>query len=1169
MQNTKPMEASPALKRLRSLEESGAAGRLGALSSTSSRPLVEDWLRFCKEVVPVVDALVRPNRGLFDHVAHHVRLEAVKAHCALDPPSRLASSSASAYAAVAAAELDRLLKVLDAYLGLQRRKLATKQAEESNGSEGGSGSGPRSTFLLAGTPCTADIALACVLCDPFAVALPSALRVRYLNVGRWLDSCLQLPACQDLVPAELTKCCRWPRQEETAFEERVDAASELLLAEAAGRQNGGGEEAWPSYRLPKHVLDVVPTSTLEALGFAAELRQHQVNGSSGGAAGSPPKQEAESSGEKINGKPSPVEQLGAGLLAAAAASSSSSSQPRGKAPRMLPPPGIGNAGKSSLSLGARIRGAFKSFLQDVVAEAVDDPRAFGTVFPEFMHSPPQERARSSRGGASASLNARPGKYAGVGFSKNKKGFGGNLYLSREDYLTKHIHVALHVQVRELLQAQIFTDVEFEIIGRTPFRDQLSLFPKLRETAMANRGIDVAAVREEAVGSANVPAIKSKMCYRCLQTGHIAKECKAEVLPDSVDRGERVNFAFLDQDDDEEDKFWWKEQQEALCFDLALTDEADLGRGVPQVQQWWDVHKVGESDNFVAVAKPAGMFVITDNRGLWEESPTNFIHVVHQRFDIGDARNEPRQRGLCHRLDSHTSGCQIFGKSWEAFRHFMNQNMKHRVQKEYLALVDGRLGGAESDNEDVGYGIIDVPMQRYANHDQREFGSVVCELDGMPAVTKYKCLRQWRIPGSALKTSGGRERWVSLVQLRIMTGRTHQIRIHMAFIGHPLVGDVKYRLQNCEEDNALVPRIFLHCLRMEFEDMDGSAFIASSDLAPDLQAALARIQRLSEDGASPQAAQDQQQCGHAAQGGREGCSSGGAAAAAPNAPPAWLRRPKTCMALPGLAGILDTSVAQQPEAFEPATSASGEETLASLRFQCRCHWGWHRAKKRRLVRDDRAAMLYTLEAEAASLAAADVGKEAVPESSLEFAKPEDGWGAGMLWVPRELMLESEREAIEAKKADGEQFETTATPEELGAWGFAQGAEWCWAHDGQRVNGWMRFLTNNTLLSKWGMGYWRLVPPPRDSKVKPVMLVTFAGVEHALRLAGREERKQVSNLDKAVTPMLMALQDRPFFVVAAKTRPTVPGDAHWTEDPAYEAVLRPGGPVCCETRGWPKG
>merc|ERR1712124_73076 len=111
-------------------------------------------------------------------------------------------------------------------------------------------------------------------------------------------------------------------------------------------------------------------------------------------------------------------------------------------------------------------------------------------------------------------------------------------------------------------------------------------------------------------------------------------------------------------------------------------------------------------------------------------------------------------------------------------------------------------------------------------------------------------------------------------MRILTGRTHQIRVHMAFIGHPLVGDEKYNPACFEQDTAIVPRIFLHCLRMQFEDMDTCSFEAASDLSPELQIALLRIHELAST-----------------------VASGAAGTAAVHAPPA-------AVGFPGLARILE-------------------------------------------------------------------------------------------------------------------------------------------------------------------------------------------------------------------------------------------------------------------------
>jgi len=159
----------------------------------------------------------------------------------------------------------------------------------------------------------------------------------------------------------------------------------------------------------------------------------------------------------------------------------------------------------------------------------------------------------------------------------------------------------------------------------------------------------------------------------------------------------------------------------------------------------------------------------------------------------------------------------------------------------MALVEGRIG----DENTPGTGMIDIPMHKWKDMERREFGSVVCACEGLPAVTKYKCLRQWHVPATGAMAHQGRDRWFSLLQLRILSGRTHQIRVHLAFIGHPLIGDMKYNTRHFELDSAFIPRIFLHCMRMEFKEFDGSLFVASSDLAPDLQAALTRIDAMSD------------------------------------------------------------------------------------------------------------------------------------------------------------------------------------------------------------------------------------------------------------------------------------------------------------------------------------
>eukprot|EP00928_Gymnodinium_smaydae_P041651 TRINITY_DN28159_c0_g1_i12.p1 TRINITY_DN28159_c0_g1~~TRINITY_DN28159_c0_g1_i12.p1 ORF type:complete len:824 (-),score=179.38 TRINITY_DN28159_c0_g1_i12:384-2855(-) len=659
-----------------------------------------------------------------------------------------------------------------------------------------------------------------------------------------------------------------------------------------------------------------------------------------------------------------------------------------------------------------------------------------------------------------------------------------------------------------------------------------------------------------------------------------------VAPGSYSGG----YGWVDDDEEmEEDKFWWHGETERLCFDLPITEEEYLTEGAPEIQQWWDVSKVAESEHYIAVAKPAGMFVVTDERGLWEESPTNFVHVTHRRFDIA-TKNEPRQRGICHRLDSHTSGIQIVGKSWESFRHFMAKNTRHKVQKEYIALVEGKLGhGGAPCPDDPGFGLVDVPMWKYQDQTRREFGSVFCASQGLPAVTKYRALRQWRVPATGALKFWGRDRWFTLVQLRILTGRTHQIRMHMAFTGHPLVGDMKYSPNLVEEDAAVVPRIFLHCLRMEFEDRDGSTFVAASDLAPDLRAVLCRLQRLSAEAEAEAPVPPPAEAGAQAE-----------------VVPATAAQEQdsehlSVTGFPSLARILEESEKQRVDhAFCPQvtseahvadgvasgeasgvpTSTDGASAIAAestgaegkvaeprqrapneLRFRCRLCGCAEVAKYTLVKRGDRAAMTWRLERDQSSEAADDAG-DAAKASALRPAAPSDGWGVGPLWVPTAL-----QDAGAGSSPDGAEYDAAVDDKflaELGVWGD-EGAEWNWAHDGSRVNGWIRLLPEGILATRWGRGSWRLLPVPSDAAapppeeeaqapaVPPLLLATFGTVEHCLRYTRSSSSAPTAGGDV-------------FFEVVSVRR-LANGQASVAEDPGTGAHLLPDAEPACPTRGWP--
>jgi 23S rRNA pseudouridine1911/1915/1917 synthase len=178
---------------------------------------------------------------------------------------------------------------------------------------------------------------------------------------------------------------------------------------------------------------------------------------------------------------------------------------------------------------------------------------------------------------------------------------------------------------------------------------------------------------------------------------------------------------------------------------------------------------------------------------------------------------PERPGIVHRLDRDTSGLLAVAKN-EAARTALARQWKEReVEKGYLALVNGRLEPSE--------GVIDAPIGRDPRHRQR---MAVVE-GGRAARTAYR-IRRYLQGGPA-----GRDTY-SLVEVAPSTGRTHQIRVHFAALGHPLVGDRVYG-----RPSALLRRQFLHAHRLAFRHpVDGRPLEFESPLPDDLRQALERL-----------------------------------------------------------------------------------------------------------------------------------------------------------------------------------------------------------------------------------------------------------------------------------------------------------------------------------------
>lgn len=207
------------------------------------------------------------------------------------------------------------------------------------------------------------------------------------------------------------------------------------------------------------------------------------------------------------------------------------------------------------------------------------------------------------------------------------------------------------------------------------------------------------------------------------------------------------------------------------------------RPVPDAGVEFDV--AYEDEHVVVVDKPAGLVV---HPGAGHAAGTLVHGLIHRYPEIA-AVGEPHRPGVVHRLDRGTSGLLVVARTAEAHAALVEQMAAHEPERVYLALVWGHPG---SD-----HGTIDAPIGRSTRHPTR---MTVTER-GRSAVTHYTVERRFEDP-----------RPVALVRCRLDTGRTHQIRVHLRAIGHPVVGDRDYDGGRPGIDPG---RPFLHASELRF------------------------------------------------------------------------------------------------------------------------------------------------------------------------------------------------------------------------------------------------------------------------------------------------------------------------------------------------------------------
>ncbi|MBI2074881.1 MAG: RluA family pseudouridine synthase [Candidatus Levybacteria bacterium] len=188
-------------------------------------------------------------------------------------------------------------------------------------------------------------------------------------------------------------------------------------------------------------------------------------------------------------------------------------------------------------------------------------------------------------------------------------------------------------------------------------------------------------------------------------------------------------------------------------------------------------------------------------------------------DILDTRDTFRDRaGIVHRLDKETSGIILVAKTPNAFTNLQAQFKERRVKKVYIALAHGEIKIEE--------GEIRVPVGRLP-WNKKQFGVVA---GGRDAITKYKILN------IKYKISDRGKEPLTLLELYPETGRTHQIRVHLKYFGHPIFGDFLYGgRKQARNDRKVLPRVFLHAAKISFtHPQTGETLFFESSLSDNLE-----------------------------------------------------------------------------------------------------------------------------------------------------------------------------------------------------------------------------------------------------------------------------------------------------------------------------------------------
>lgn len=234
---------------------------------------------------------------------------------------------------------------------------------------------------------------------------------------------------------------------------------------------------------------------------------------------------------------------------------------------------------------------------------------------------------------------------------------------------------------------------------------------------------------------------------------------------------------------------------------------------PQVE----IKVIYQDKNIIAIDKPAGIKVHPSSFAE-EDTLVNFLVAKFPEIEnINDGSLGSALRpGIVHRLDKDTSGVMVVARNQKTFDELKKLFHDRQIEKKYLALVHGKVENRK--------GLIEKPLARSANYKKQIVAGKKTKTKVRVAVTEYAVRREYAE--------------FSLMEVVPRTGRTHQIRIHLASLGHPVAGDVKYALKKFTRAKKIA-RQLLHAQQLKFE-LGSKKYSLLCELPEDFSAALASI-----------------------------------------------------------------------------------------------------------------------------------------------------------------------------------------------------------------------------------------------------------------------------------------------------------------------------------------